>query len=177
MSDNENSKKILLLVAVVVLGIISFHAFLFPELKKLFISKSPNISEASSKPVESPINNAICNGPVSEQSTINIEPTKAISVVAGDYFTCALTEKGTVRCWGKTTFISRPFGVFVNDTTSKQSNIPIEMPDLTEIAAITAGSGHACVITKGGAVKCSNANLQYGHIQNDGRQPNPGTPY
>jgi alpha-tubulin suppressor-like RCC1 family protein len=67
---------------------------------------------------------------------------------AGNEFTCALTTKGDVKCWG-----SHRSG------QQNSSNIPVDVVDLTTIVtAIAAGGEHACILTPERGVKCWGEN-------------------
>jgi alpha-tubulin suppressor-like RCC1 family protein len=60
-----------------------------------------------------------------------------VAIAAGQRQTCALTETGSVKCWGD------------NKLT------PFEVPGLTAHAiSIGVGQWHACVLVDGGGVKC-----------------------
>ena len=58
-------------------------------------------------------------------------------VVAGWFHTCALTQAGTVRCWG--------------DNNQGQTTVPAAMQG-GGVAAIAVGGSHTCALTQGGAV-------------------------
>src|SRR5262252_1816205 len=72
-----------------------------------------------------------------------LAPWFAVSVAAGDGFTCALTREHTVRCWGTNTTAE------VGDGTTTQRGIPVEIAGLREVSQIASGS-HTCVVEHGG---------------------------
>ncbi len=83
---------------------------------------------------------------------------KAIS--SGSYFTCALTTKGAVKCWGSNTYGQ------LGDNTTTDAAKPVAVYGLGKgIKAIAAGNFFACALTTKGAVKCWGAN-NYGQLGN-----------
>jgi hypothetical protein len=63
--------------------------------------------------------------------------------------TCALSESGTVKCWG-----NNPFGGLGNNATA-DSPVPVEVAGLAGgVRQIAAGGGHTCALTGVGGVKC-----------------------
>lgn len=89
---------------------------------------------------------------------VNIaEPVASIAV--GEYHSCAVTAAGALKCWGFNS--SGQLG----DGTSTDRNTPVDVPSLgTNVAAVSAGLNHTCVLTKTGGVKCwgDNGNGQLG---------------
>jgi alpha-tubulin suppressor-like RCC1 family protein len=81
------------------------------------------------------------------------------AITAGNNYTCAVLGDasigGTVKCWGYNNSGQLGTGSTVN------SSIPLTVPDLNKVTAISAkagyGSGHTCVITSG-SVKCWGLN-------------------
>ncbi len=97
--------------------------------------------------------------PVSSQSTT--ASTEQIHVVAGDKFSCALLNDGTVKCWG-----DNATGQLGRDNTADVGKATGDMAALTAITlgagrtatAIAAGTQHACALLDNGMVKCWGSN-------------------
>ena len=74
------------------------------------------------------------------------------SISAGDEHSCAVTDAGTVECWGRNTYGQ------LGDGTVADSGLPVTVLGLTSIMAVSAGGGHTCALTIGGGVKCWGRN-------------------
>lgn len=75
------------------------------------------------------------------------------TVAAGNDFSCAVTTKSTVRCWG-----ANDAGQLGDGTFSPHPE-PVAVTGVTDAVAVTAGSGgHACALTGSGEVQCWGAN-------------------
>ena len=58
-----------------------------------------------------------------------------------------VTNAGYVNCWGNNEHGQLGDGTMVN------SSVPVEVPGVTDAAAVAAGWAHTCVLTRAGAVK------------------------
>ena len=89
-----------------------------------------------------------------------------MAISAGNSYTCALTNAGAVRCWGRMGNIS-------------YGNTPANVAGLgSGVAQISSGGGdggHACALTTGGAMKCWgwNGSGQVGHGTTGGTVSTP----
>ncbi|MEX2159137.1 MAG: dockerin type I domain-containing protein [Dehalococcoidia bacterium] len=90
-----------------------------------------------------------------------------VTISAGDYHTCALTEDGGVTCWGLnedgqlgdgTTDDRATPGDVCGPPASSGDAPPPDCAAIGEIAAISAGSSHTCAVTTPAGVKCWGAN-------------------
>ena len=86
--------------------------------------------------------------------------SNVVSVAAGSESTCALTNLGTVWCWG-----GNSNGQLGNGTFT-QSAVPVQVMDstgsapLSNVSRIAAGQSHACAVTNAGEALCWGDNGQ-----------------
>ena len=72
-----------------------------------------------------------------------------LAISPGDEHTCAITEGGSVKCWG-----NNGFGQIGDDTT-RNKNSPTDVTGLANgIRAIAAGSSTSCAVTESNSVSC-----------------------
>jgi alpha-tubulin suppressor-like RCC1 family protein len=76
-----------------------------------------------------------------------------IAVTAGRDHTCALSDDGTLRCWGGDTY-----GELGNDEPLAASQTPVTIALGFEAAAITAGDNDTCAIDDAGGAWCWGKN-------------------
>lgn len=86
--------------------------------------------------------------PVAVTGLANI---KAVSVGSLGH-ACAVTNAGTVWCWG-----NNGSGELGNGTTTS-SNVPVQVIGLNNITSISLGHQHSCALDSLGAVKCWGIN-------------------
>lgn len=75
----------------------------------------------------------------------------ALEVVAGEYFSCALVDDGTVECWGYNGDGELGTGSTTNSMT------PVSVSGLSGVTAITANQDHTCALLLGGTIDCWGA--------------------
>jgi alpha-tubulin suppressor-like RCC1 family protein len=80
--------------------------------------------------------------------------TDVRSIAAGASHTCALTNTGTVKCWGWNKFGQ------LGDGTDITRRVAVDVAELSDAAEITAGGRHTCALTTTGTAKCWGYNYQ-----------------
>lgn len=89
--------------------------------------------------------------------------TDATAVSAGGSHTCAIHEDDTASCWG-----NNDDGQLGNDKTNRSSSplqiSPVQVTDLSDAIAITAGGSHTCTLRQTSTITCwgNNENEQLG---------------
>ncbi|HEX7479953.1 MAG TPA: MopE-related protein [Polyangiales bacterium] len=83
----------------------------------------------------------------------------SVSVAAGGQHSCALSQGGTVNCWGLNGDGQ------LGDGTTTSANTPVAVAGLSGAVDIVAGFAHSCALHGSGAVACwgSNATGQLGN--------------
>ena len=77
-----------------------------------------------------------------------------VALAGGDFYTCALTSSGGIKCWGDNTYGQ------LGDGTDLERHAPRAVEGLTTgVAALAAGGGHTCAVTATGGAKCWGDNV------------------
>ena len=94
--------------------------------------------------------------------------SSVIAIAAGDSHTCALTDAGSVKCWG-----SNVFGA-LGDGTTADTAVPVDVSGLTSgVTAIATALVHSCALTSAGGAKCWGWNRD-GELGNGRSSPGRG---
>jgi alpha-tubulin suppressor-like RCC1 family protein len=83
----------------------------------------------------------------------------AKSLVAGNTHTCALLTDSTVQCWGELAMLGTGQSTGMDNCGFPCSLKPVQVPGLSGVTALAAGSTHTCALLSGGTVQCWGDNL------------------
>lgn len=82
-------------------------------------------------------------------------PRVIVEVGAGSSFSCARTADGRIYCWGE-----NGLGQLGNGGTT-DSDVPVQVPGITNAVDLAVGREHACVVRTTGAVACWGENARH----------------
>ncbi|HET8639482.1 MAG TPA: Ig-like domain-containing protein, partial [Solirubrobacterales bacterium] len=103
----------------------------------------------------------------------------ATAIAAGNGFTCALLDNGTVRCWGAAGSGQLGYGntTAIGDNETPGTAGPVDLGSGRNAVAITAGSNHTCAVLDNGTMRCwgfnFNGQLGYGNTTTIGDNETP----
>jgi alpha-tubulin suppressor-like RCC1 family protein len=112
------------------------------------------------------------NEPINTLANVSLTGTVR-KLVAGYYHTCALTDAGTLRCWGYNgegqlgqplSSGSAPWGDSANELPS---TLPSDIATGAQVTDVASGEFHVCALSSDGRMKCwgfgSSGQLGYGN--------------
>jgi alpha-tubulin suppressor-like RCC1 family protein len=135
--------------------------------------------------------------PINNLANVSLTGTVR-KLVAGDSHTCALTDAGTLRCWGDDSsgqlgqilpgqgfnangdlVFFGPHGVAWGDQPNElPSDLPSDINIGAQVTDVTAGDNHTCALSSNGQLKCwgfgGSGQLGYGDFTNQVTPPTAG---
>ncbi len=105
---------------------------------------------------------------------------KAIAIMGGKYFTCALLDTGAVRCWGESFYGQLGYGSTdrIGDNETPAEAGPVDLGTAHGVRETATGTSHSCALLDTGAVRCwglnSSGQLGYGNTTMIGDNESPG---
>jgi hypothetical protein len=81
----------------------------------------------------------------------------AKSIASGRYYTCALMNNGTVKCWGSPGFGLDAFRYGDSCPDNSHCILPVSIPNVTDAVDLVAADTYTCVLRRGGTVQCWGA--------------------
>jgi len=107
------------------------------------------------------------------------QPMRASALAAGEGFTCAILEGGTLLCWGRNDHgqLGRGHTSDVGDDEILAAAGAVDVGGA--VIQVAAGSRHACALLEGGAVRCwgsgADGRLGHGSIETIGDDESPAS--
>jgi alpha-tubulin suppressor-like RCC1 family protein len=130
-------------------------------LKKLSAANLHAIVAALESPSATPT--PIASTPTPTPTPVSSSGTMSVPISAGATHTCAV-KNAKAYCWGQNNY-----GQLGNGTTI-DSNIPVEVKNLSGVAAVMGGENFSCAVTSEGKAYCwgNNADAALGNDQRGG---------
>ncbi|MDQ6774993.1 MAG: hypothetical protein M3071_01970 [Actinomycetota bacterium] len=105
----------------------------------------------------------------------------AKAITAGDFYTCAIIDDGSVECWGQGDSGQLGYGNTnsVGPPSTPGSVGSVDLGPGRKAVAISAGADHTCAVLDNGSVLCwgsgANGQLGYGNTNSVGATNTPGS--
>jgi cysteine-rich repeat protein len=80
---------------------------------------------------------------------------QAVRISTGQYHTCAMSEPGMIKCWGKNDFGQLGNGA---DIPASPSLSPVDVSGIAGAHDLSAGGNHTCAVVDTDMIKCWGAN-------------------
>ena len=110
---------------------------------------------------------------------VDIGGSKPLTLVAGEYHTCALLEGGKVRCWGRSNVGQLGLASINSIGDNEQPWSVAEVPIGGTVESLAAGRDHTCAVLAGGKLRCwgggASGQLGYGNVNNIGDNETPAS--
>ena len=93
---------------------------------------------------------------------------KAVQISAGSYYSCAILDDGSVRCWGDNSYGQLGDGTDIERT----SPVVVDLGPGNTALSLSSGESHTCAVLDDGSVKCwgENSNGQLGDGSKSGSE-------
>ncbi|MEZ4449249.1 MAG: DUF4215 domain-containing protein [Nannocystaceae bacterium] len=90
---------------------------------------------------------------------------KVTQLTAGEFHTCALTDAGNVRCWGRSNVGQLGYGTTASIGDNEKPSAAGDVNVGGKVTQVIAGRDHTCALLEGGKVRCwgSGTYGQTGH--------------
>ncbi len=79
---------------------------------------------------------------------------RVVQLALGEYHTCALLDRGSVRCWGDSSEGQLGYGSTTNIGDDEAPAVAGDVPVGGRVTQIAAGDSHTCALLASGSVRC-----------------------